>query len=116
MVGLLDNAIATLPRDQDDELHAEWRADLLLMADRIAAMRVKLVAALEARGGGGRQWSHITDQIGMFAFTGLSGEEVDRLLDEHGVYLTRDGRMSLAGLSTSKVDVVADAIVSVLSK
>ena len=55
------------------------------MAERIAAMRVKLVAALEARGGGGRQWSHITDQIGMFAFTGLSGEEVDRLLDEHGV-------------------------------
>jgi hypothetical protein len=34
----------------------------------------------------------------MFAFTGLSAEIVDRLLADYHIYLTRDGRMSIAGL------------------
>ena len=79
-------------------------------------MRTMLVAALEARGGGGRTWHHITDQIGMFAFTGLDQPQVDALLNVHGIYLTSDGRMSLAGLKSADVDVVADAIVAVVTE
>ena len=47
------------------------------------------------------------DQIGMFAFTGLSGDQVDSLREVERVYLTRDGRMSLAGLASKHVPYVA---------
>ena len=43
----------------------------------------------------------------MFAFTGLSGDQVDSLREVERVYLTRDGRMSLAGLASKHVPYVA---------
>jgi aspartate aminotransferase len=48
------------------------------MADRIISMRQKLVAGLQ-REGSKRSWRHITDQIGMFCFSGLTPEQVDRV-------------------------------------
>ena len=38
------------------------------MADRIASMRIALVQGLK-EAGSQRNWRHVTDQIGMFAFT-----------------------------------------------
>ena len=61
----------------DDALRAQWADECKMMADRIAAMRSALRGALEARGSaraGG--WAHVTEQIGMFCFTGLSRDEV----------------------------------------
>ena len=98
---------------EDSVLHAEWCEELALMSDRIAEMRRQLVSALEA-GQPQRSWRHITDQIGMFAYTGLSQAHVTRLLDAHGIYLTSDGRMSLAGLKSGDVDYVAKAVLEVL--
>ena len=40
-------------------------------------------------------------------------EQVDQMLDEHGIYLTRDGRMSMAGMKAADVPVVARALVQV---
>jgi hypothetical protein len=37
--------------------------------------------------------------------------QVDNMTNKHAVYMTRDGRISLAGLSSSKVNYLADAIV-----
>jgi aspartate aminotransferase len=82
----------------DPELNSEWRAELKLMADRIISMRQLLVAALVERGEPLAKWKHIQDQIGMFAFTGLTPTQVQSLLDDHGIYLTKDGRMSMAGM------------------
>ena len=67
------------------------------MAHRISSVRSDLVKALEKNPmNQNKSWTHITDQIGMFAYTGLSGEQVDELLTKDGIYLTRDGRMSFA--------------------
>ena len=43
----------------------------------------------------------------MFAYTGLSTEQVQKLQDEHGLFMTKDGRISIAGLNTSNLDIVA---------
>lgn len=32
-----------------------------------------------------------------FAYTGLTGEQVDKLAQEHHIYMTRNGRISMAG-------------------
>ena len=102
----------------DAELKAIWLAELAGIAARIRDMRAALAAELEScsAGGDGRSWQHIVDQIGMFAFTGLSPEDVDALLAEHHVYLTRDGRLSIAGLARKDIVYVAAAIAAVLSK
>ncbi len=37
--------------------------------------------------------------------------QVDNMVNKHAVYMTRDGRISLAGLNSAKVDYLARAIV-----
>ena len=54
----------------DPALRTQWLKDVREMAQRIITMRTKLRAVIEAEGST-RSWQHITDQIGMFCFTGM---------------------------------------------
>ena len=56
--------------------------DVKTMADRIITMRTKLKEGL-AREGSTLNWQHITDQIGMFCFTGMKPEQVDKIVKDH---------------------------------
>jgi len=94
---------------QDPELSKEWYKEVKVMADRIISMREKLVKGLK-EAGSKRDWSHITNQIGMFCFTGLKPEHVERLTNEYHIYLTKDGRISMAGLTSDRVNYLAQAI------
>jgi len=91
------------------ELKQQWLGDVKTMADRIISMRDKLKAGL-AREGSTLNWQHITDQIGMFCFTGMKPEQVEQISKKHSVYLTKDGRISIAGISSKNVDYLAHAI------
>jgi len=94
----------------DQELRAQWLQDVKGMATRIESMRTLLKEKL-AEAGSKHEWDHITSQIGMFAFTGLSPEEVtEGMTGKHAIYMTPDGRISVAGLNTNNVDYVAQAI------
>lgn len=93
----------------DPALYKEWLGEVKAMADRIILMRTKLRDGLRARHSP-RSWDHITSQIGMFCYSGLSPEQVQRLRSEFSIYLTADGRISMAGVSSSNVDYLADAI------
>lgn len=93
----------------DPELRAEWLLDVKGMADRIITMRQKLKAGL-IREGSTRNWEHITDQIGMFCFTGMKPDQVEKIIKEYGVHLTKDGRVSVAGVTSQNVDYLAAAI------
>ena len=76
-------------------------------------MRTKLVDTLVNVTGSKHDWSHITRQIGMFAFTGLTPEMCRQLTDEYAIFLTTNGRISIAGLNDSNIQYVAEAIHSV---
>ncbi|XP_029647596.1 aspartate aminotransferase, mitochondrial [Octopus sinensis] len=91
------------------ELNAQWLTEVKGMADRIIGMRTKLVEGL-AKEGSSKNWQHVTDQIGMFCFTGLTPEQVGRLTKEFSIYLTKDGRISVAGVCSGNVDYLAHAI------
>lgn len=93
----------------DPELRKEWLKDVKGMADRIIGMRQRLRDGLK-REGSTRNWQHITDQIGMFCYTGMNQEQVERLIKEFSVYLTKDGRISVAGVSSNNVDYLAHAM------
>lgn len=93
----------------NEAIRAEWLVDVKTMADRIITMRTKLQDGL-AREGSSKNWQHITDQIGMFCFTGMTPDQVARITKEFSVYLTKDGRISVAGISSSNVDYLAHAM------
>lgn len=59
----------------DPALKQQWYGEVKTMADRIITMRTSLRSALEAAGAPGT-WNHVTDQIGMFCFSGMTGEHV----------------------------------------
>lgn len=97
----------------DDQLFAQWEEDLRTMSGRIIEMRKSLQSKLEQRGTPGT-WNHITDQIGMFSFTGLNEQQVQKLREKFHVYMTKNGRISMAGLNTNNVDYFAQAVDSVV--
>lgn len=92
----------------DPQLTASWHQDLLDMSGRIKAMRSGLVEKLAAHGSK-HDWGHVTSQIGMFAYTGLSSEQVEKLKTDQHIYMTSDGRISIAGLNTGNLDYIAEA-------
>jgi aspartate aminotransferase len=94
------------------ELYDQWLVEVKDMADRIITMRALLKDNLEKLGSK-HDWSHITSQIGMFAYTGLTPEQMDKLAKEHSVYATKDGRISVAGITSENVGRLAEAIYKV---
>ena len=68
-----------------------------------------LYEALQALGVPGT-WDHILHQIGMFSFTGLTKPQVENLIKKWHIYLTSDGRISMAGLNEQKCKYLAEAM------
>ena len=85
------------------------------MAERIISMRTMLRDALESSGSK-LPWNHVTEQIGMFCFSGMTGEMVDELAAKHSIYMTRNGRISMAGVTSKNVGRLAAAMHEVTSK
>jgi len=99
----------------DPDLERRWRTELRGMRERIARMRRRLSEGLDAHGvrlapeGNG----FLAEQRGMFSFTGLSPEQVNRLREEHGVYMVGSGRINVAGLNERNLDRVCAAMAAV---
>ena len=58
-----------------------------------------------------KDWRFVTSQIGMFSFTGLTPAQVENMTSKWHVYMTKDGRISLAGLNRARAGYLAEAIV-----
>ncbi|KAF2312999.1 hypothetical protein GH714_008661 [Hevea brasiliensis] len=95
----------------DPTLFDEWKAEMDMMAGRIKGVRQKLFDSLSAKDKSGKDWSFILKQIGMFSFTGLNKAQSENMTNKWHVYMTKDGRISLAGLNLAKCEYLADAIV-----
>ena len=90
-----------------------WEGELAEMRVRIKEMRQKLVEGLKAAGVQ-RDMGFITQQIGMFSYSGLSKDQMIRLRNEFGVYGTDTGRMCVAALNSKNIDHVCASIAKVL--
>ena len=98
----------------DGELRKLWRDELEAMRQRVAGLRLGLVEALRPYGLAER-FAHIAEQRGMFSYTGLSPQQVQRLRDQYGVYMVGSGRANVAGLDSERLDALAQAIARVCS-
>eukprot|EP01065_Artemidia_motanka_P000800 TRINITY_DN1037_c0_g2_i1.p1 TRINITY_DN1037_c0_g2~~TRINITY_DN1037_c0_g2_i1.p1 ORF type:complete len:932 (+),score=329.34 TRINITY_DN1037_c0_g2_i1:383-2797(+) len=93
----------------DDALRRAWGKELQSMSTRIIEMRRLLRGELEALKTPG-EWAHITEQIGMFSFTGMTEQQVNLVTSKYHVYMLPNGRVSMAGVTSRNVKYVAKAI------
>lgn len=99
----------------DVSLRNQWLSELVNVTQRMTKMRELLKQNLERIGAKGT-WDHVVNQIGMFSFTGLSPKQSDAMVKEHHIYMTKNGRISVAGLTSSNVEYVARCMKEVLEK
>ncbi len=95
------------------ELRATWETELGEMRDRIKLMRNLLVTKLKSAGIA-RDFSFVNAQRGMFSYSGLTADQVDRLRNEFGIYAVSTGRICVAALNTKNIDYVTESIAKVL--
>ena len=94
------------------DLRAQWEQELKEMCDRMYRMRLLLAAKLKEADAG--DFDFITTQNGMFSFSGLNKDQVDKLRSDFGIYIVGSGRMCVAGINDNNVDYLAQAIASVI--
>src|SRR5690606_30062355 len=80
----------------DAKLTADWRGELDAMRERMMKLRHALSAAL-ARTGNAEVAAAIANQRGMFSMLPVKPEAADTLREKHYIYMTRDGRINIAG-------------------
>ncbi len=93
------------------ELSAAWRAEVLEMRTRVRSMREALAKAGKDAG---INLDFVVDQQGMFSFTGLKAEQMEKLRQDYAVYGINNGRICIAGLNHSNVSYVAESLAKVL--
>jgi len=92
----------------------QWLDELVNVCKRMNDMRNALRASIEKQNVKG-DWSHITTQIGMFSFTGLTPKQSDAMVKKHHIYMTKNGRISVCGITTKNVDYIAASIKDVVT-
>ncbi|WP_273861461.1 amino acid aminotransferase [Pseudomonas sp. LA5] len=95
------------------ELRALWEAELGEMRQRIRTMRNALVEGLAAAGAT-RDFAFVNAQRGMFSYSGLTAEQVERLKSEFGIYAVSTGRICVAALNERNLPPTIQAIAAVL--
>ena len=83
------------------------------MRERIRRMRDRFADGLRRRGAS-RDFSFITRQNGMFSFSGLDQDQVQKLRDRYAIYIVGSGRINVAGMTEENIDYVCEAIAAVL--
>jgi aromatic-amino-acid transaminase len=93
-------------------LRSMWEDELGEMRARIKKMRTSLQAKLQAAGVK-QDVSFITRQNGMFSYSGLNKDQMQRLRQEFGIYGVDSGRICVAALNEGNIDAVVAAMAKV---
>lgn len=100
---------------QDEDLSKLWKGELDAMRERIAQARAALADGLTERGVP-MDCSFMTQQKGMFSFSGLTKDQVTFLIEEKAVYIVGSGRINVAGLTPGNLSGVCDAIAEAMAR
>ncbi len=95
------------------ELYTLWSNELSDMRSRIAKMREKLAKELAILKKD-MDFSYITQQNGLFSYSGLTAEQVDILKKDYSIFAVSSGRICIAALNSHNIERVAKAIANVL--
>ena len=99
----------------DPKLTKLWQEELSGMRTRIHDLRAKFVEGMK-HSGRGHDFSFLLPQNGMFSFSGLNAEQVDRLRTDYSIYIVGSGRINVAGIPEDRIDHLCSAVASVLEE
>ena len=94
------------------ELRQLWEQELGGMRVRIKSTRDEFVAKLREKAPA-HDFEFVREQIGMFSYSGLTKEQVEKLRAE-SIYAVDTGRICVAALNSKNINRVIDAIAKVL--
>ncbi|MDA0794884.1 MAG: aspartate/tyrosine/aromatic aminotransferase [Proteobacteria bacterium] len=97
----------------DDQLRAQWQAELEIVRLRIKSMRTLLCDSIQ-NNEAGMDFRHIKEQKGMFSFLGITSVQLQRLREEFGIYIVSSTRVNLAGVNSNNIDYLSQSILRVL--
>ena len=97
----------------DPALRAEWNGEVDGMRNRISQMRAMFIAGMKAANAS-RDFSFLSAQKGMFSYSGLNSMQADWLKKERGIYIVGTGRINVAGMATSTMPTLCEAIAECL--
>ncbi|KAL4983175.1 pyridoxal phosphate-dependent transferase [Aspergillus falconensis] len=95
---------------ENEELRQQWVREVAAAARRLVSNRQRLHRELTEVLKTPGEWGHLLQGKGLFSLLGLSGDQVERLMEDHHIYLPLDGRINVAGLNEGNVGLVARAI------
>ena len=95
----------------DEGMTAEWLAELDSMRQRLRWVRDRLAAADNQVPG--LDLAPLANQSGMFAMLALDKDQIQRLRDQHAVYMAGSGRINVAGLTAGNIDKFIAALADV---
>ncbi|OUV04013.1 MAG: aromatic amino acid aminotransferase [Betaproteobacteria bacterium TMED82] len=98
---------------EKDNLRNQWEEELKHMRSRIVRIRNSLFLQLQEKNLN-LDLSFIKKQKGMFSYSGLSAQHVDKLKYDYGIYVLSSGRICMAAINDSNLEYVAESIASVL--
>ncbi|MGL4667234.1 MAG: aromatic amino acid transaminase [Saezia sp.] len=97
------------------ELRQSWEKDIVNMRTRVQEMRRLLKSTLTSMISG-KNFDYLTTQQGLFSYTGLTKQQVDRLREEYAIYVVGTGRICVAGLNHHNVKYVAESMAKVMAE
>lgn len=95
----------------DEALRRQWMAELESVRTGMLDLRQQLADALRQRTNSDR-FDFLAHHRGMFSRLGATPAQVEKMREDHGIYMVGDSRMNIAGLNAASVPILADAIVA----
>ena len=94
----------------DETLRTDWKTELEDVRQSMLSLRTKLADELQ-RVAGSDRFGFLAQHRGMFSRLGTTPELVQKLREDHAIYMISDSRMNIAGLNAKTVPLLAEAIV-----
>ena len=96
----------------DPDLRKDWEDELEEVREGLLVLRKQLTEELQKATNSDR-YGFIAEHRGMFSRLGVSPEMVEKLREDHAIYMVGDSRINIAGLNKETVPVLAKAIAAV---
>lgn len=96
----------------DEELRADWKAELEEVRLSMLSLRDQLAQELRRLSGSDR-FGFLAQHRGMFSRLGATPEQVEEMRTKHGIYMIGDSRLNIAGLNAKTIPTLAQAVVDV---
>lgn len=97
------------------DLKAIWEKDLEGIRRRLNLMRETLIQRLISKAKQ-MNFDYLKGHKGMFSFIDMNKTQVQKMIEKYAIYMTDNGRISIAGLTTKNIDYVVNSLVSVCAE